>query len=126
MPHSFAASMATVFLLSINLDCVMAQEAINGEFVFRHRCLYCHETATEKIKIGPSLKGIFGRKSGSVADFKYSDAMKTANVIWDEASLKAYLANPKAFIPQNLMAFNGLRREIEMEVLIPYLKEATK
>ena len=103
-----------------------AADAAIGEKVFIHRCGLCHEAATEKNKEGPSLKGIFGRAAGSVAGFAYSGAMKASRVTWSEETLKGYLTNPKAFMPNNKMAFNGIKREGEMENLIEYFKELAK
>lgn len=63
----------------------------------------------EKNKIGPHLVGIFGRQAGSVGGFKYSDAMKSSGVVWEDETIAAYLKDPKAYIPGNRMAFPGLR-----------------
>ena len=103
-----------------------AAEAALGEKVFIQRCGLCHEAVTEKNKVGPSLKGLFGRAAGSVAGFAYSGAMKASGVTWSEETLKAFLTNPKDFVPNNKMAFNGVKREGEMENLIEYFKELAK
>ena len=60
-----------------------------GREVFEKRCAGCH--ALDREKHGPRLRGVFGRKSGSIASFKYSDALKSANVIWDAASFDQWL-----------------------------------
>lgn len=102
-----------------------AQDADNGAKVFK-KCMACH-AIDEKNKIGPSLKGIVGRKAATVEGFKYSDAMlaKAAEgVIWDEATLTAYLPDPKAFVPGTKMVFPGLKKPEEVADLIAYLKTA--
>jgi cytochrome c2 len=75
---------------------------------------------------GPSLSGLIGRKAGSLPDYRYSDAIKTSDVIWSEDTLRAFLLRPSSYIPQNKMPFNGLKREGEMDALIAYLNEAAR
>ena len=58
------------------------------------RCAACHSTAPGENKVGPSLAGVFGRKSGSEPGYSYSAALKAANITWDESTLDQYLANP--------------------------------
>jgi cytochrome c len=68
---------------------------------------------------------VFGRTSGSVEGFKYSQAMQDAGITWDEATIDEYLADPKGYIPKNKMAFRGLAKEEERADVIAYLKEAS-
>ena len=74
----------------------------------------------------PELQGVMGRKAGSLEGFKFSDAKKNSGVTWDEATLAAYLANPKTFMPGNKMAFAGLRKPEDVENMVEYLEEASK
>ena len=99
-------------------------DADKGKKVF-NKCKACHSLEAGKNKIGPSLHGIFGRKSGSEAGYKYSSAMKNSGITWSEDTLKEYLENPKKMVPGNKMAFVGLRKEKDREDLIAYLKEAS-
>ena len=68
-----------------------------GQTVFAAHCAACHSTNADN-KLGPSLAGIVGSKSGTVPGFNFSPAMKEANVTWDEGNLGKYLANPNGFI----------------------------
>jgi cytochrome c len=95
-----------------------------GAKVFR-KCATCHEVKEPKNKVGPHLVGIFGRHAGAVEDFKYSDAMKNADIVWDEETISAYVREPKTYVPGNRMIFVGLKKDEEVENLIAYLKEAT-
>ena len=72
-----------------------AEDAAAGEHVFA-RCLVCHSPKAGENKIGPSLAGVFGRKSGSAPGYDYSPAMKSAGITWDEQELDKYLTNPPA------------------------------
>ena len=100
-----------------------AQDAEKGAKVF-NKCMACH-TVEDKNKVGPSLKGIVGRKAASVEGFKYSDAMLAKGaegVIWDEATLAAYLPDPKAFVPGTKMTFPGLKVPEDVANVIAFLK----
>ena len=105
-----------------------AGDAAAGEKVFA-QCKACHENEKGVNKIGPTLKGVVGRKAASVPDFKYSEAMTAkgaAGVVWDEATLTAYLPNPKAYVPGTKMAFAGLAKGQDRADVIAYLTSATK
>jgi cytochrome c len=95
-----------------------------GQKVFR-KCATCHEVKAPKNKVGPHLVGIFGRPAGTVEGFKYSDAMKNSNVVWNEETIGAYVKEPKGYVPGNRMIFPGLKKEEDVVNLIAYLKEAT-
>ena len=99
-------------------------DAAAGEKVFI-KCKACHENEQGVNKIGPTLKGIVGRKSASVEGYAYSDGMKAkgdAGQVWDEATLAAYLPDPKAYVPGTKMAFAGLKNPQEVLDVIAYLK----
>ena len=98
-----------------------AQNAENGAHVFK-KCKACHDAAADgKNKVGPNLFGIVGKAAGQVAGFNYSAAMKDSGKTWDAATLDAYLADPKGFIPGNKMVFVGLKDEADRKDLIAYL-----
>jgi len=99
-------------------------DAAKGEKVFR-KCKACHDAEKKKNKVGPELTDVVGRKAGSVADYKYSDAMKAEGekgVVWDEANLDKYLTNPREMVPGNKMSFAGLKKEQDRLDVIAYLK----
>lgn len=100
-------------------------DAVKGKRVF-NKCKVCHELTAEKNKIGPHFVGIFGRKSGTVGGFKYSDAMKNAGITWDEKTIDAYIANPKQFIPGNKMALPPIKSEDDRADVIAYIKSEQK
>ncbi|CAM4234635.1 Cytochrome c, class I [Novosphingobium lubricantis] len=98
-------------------------DPVLGKKVFM-RCVACHAvTAKSGFKMGPHLEGVIGRKSGSVATFKYSAAMKKANLKWDEATLDKWLTKPSAVVPGTSMAFAGVPNAEERAAVIAYLKK---
>ena len=103
-----------------------AQDAEAGKSVF-NKCRACHDIGPNaKNKVGPHLNDIFGRKAGSLEGFNYSDAMKNSGIVWDEASIDAYVADPKGKIPGNKMVFVGIKDEADRKNLIAFLKSAPK
>jgi cytochrome c len=98
-------------------------DAAAGEKLFV-KCKTCHTLEAGKNKVGPSLAGLIGRPAGSIADFNYSDAMKASGLTWDEATLDAYLADPKGKVPGNKMIFPGVKKPEDRANLIAYLKQA--
>ncbi len=120
--------LSALAVLSVTFAMSAAQAAGNaeeGKKAFA-KCRACHQLEAGKNGVGPSLKGVFGRKAGTVEGFKYSDAMKAKGVTWDEKTIAEYVADPKGYIPGNKMVFPGIKKESEVADLIAYLKDATK
>ena len=97
-----------------------------GEKVFK-KCKACHVVDAEKHKTGPHLVNIMGRAAGSADGFKkYSVAMKSSGIVWNEETLDGYLEKPKAYVKGTRMAFAGLRKEEDRANVIAYLKSYSK
>jgi cytochrome c len=73
-----------------------AGDAAAGKQAFSTTCGPCHSTEPGVNKIGPSLAGIVGSKSGAVPGYNFSSALKAANITWDEQALDKFLKNPSA------------------------------
>lgn len=86
------------------------------------RCSTCHQTAPGANGIGPTLAGVYGAAAAHEPNYAYSRAMRASGLTWDEATLDAYLANPRKVVPGTKMAFAGLRDPAERAALIEYLK----
>lgn len=103
-----------------------AQDAAKGETIFK-KCQICHEVGpSAKVKVGPILNDVIGRKAGTLPGFAYSPAMKEAGekgVTWTDESISKYLENPRDFVPKNKMAFVGLKKEDERADVIAFLKK---
>ena len=97
-----------------------AQNSDHGKELFEKRCSGCH--ALDKEKEGPRLRGVYGRTSGTLQSFQYSNALKAAHITWDTASLDKWLADPEKLVPDSDMAFQLVRAEERIDI-IAYLKE---
>jgi cytochrome c len=89
-------------------------------------CAACHRLEPGVNNVGPSLHGIFKRKAGELADFRYSPAMKRSGVSWTAEALDTYIADPQAMIPANRMPYAGMASASDRADLIAYLAKATK
>lgn len=99
------------------------REALSrGEALYQARCALCHAVSTNHV--GPRHQNVVGRKAGSVTDFVYSAALKNAPVVWTEANLDRWLANPEAVIPGQEMDVKVPLAE-DRRLLILYLKAQT-
>jgi cytochrome c len=111
-------------VLSFGLSSVaQAQDAAAGEKTF-NVCRACHQVGeTAKNTVGPILNGLFGRKSGSIPGYNYTDANKNSGITWDEATFSEYIKDPRAKIPGTKMVFAGLKDETRIKDLIAFLKQ---
>lgn len=100
-----------------------AQDVAAGEKSF-NKCRACHQVG-EKARniVGPMLNGLFGRKSGTIEGFNYTDANKNSGITWDEAAFAEYIKDPKARIPGTKMVFAGIKNEQEIKDLTAFLKQ---
>ena len=109
-----------LFLVSAASHCAAANVDSGGD-VFDTNCAECHSLKPGKVKKGPSLSGIFTRTAGTVAGFKYSDAMLNAKFPWNDSQIDAYITAPKKLIPGGIMKFDGLSSAQERTDLIAFL-----
>lgn len=118
------------------LVCVAGLLAISSGFAFAdgdpepgakafRQCAACHSLEPGRHKTGPSLANIWGRKAGTIEGFsRYSEVLKHADVVWDEETLDAWLADPQALVPGNRMIFRAIKDAQARADLIAYLKVA--
>jgi len=96
-----------------------AGDAAAGQKVYA-RCAGCHSTTEGQNKIGPSLAGVVGRKSGTEVGYNYSPAMKNANITWDDATLDKFLTSPARLVHGTKM-FMNLPSSTDRQNVIAYL-----
>ena len=117
----FISQLVLIFSLTLFGAPALAEDVAKGEKVFK-RCKACHYADKEKNKTGPYLVDVIGRKAGSIDEYKYSKAMRESQLVWDEATLTAYLKAPKKFLKGTKMVFAGLKKEADIKNVIAYLK----
>jgi cytochrome c len=100
-------------------------DAARGEKRFEE-CGACHKLAAGENEIGPSLHGVFDRKAGELADFRFSPALKRSGITWTAQTLDAFLADPQKVVPANRMPYAGMLDAGARADLIAYLQKASK
>jgi cytochrome c len=119
---------ATAALALTSLLAVAAHaegDASRGEARFQE-CAACHRLQAGVNEVGPSLHGVFSRRAGELADFRYSPAMKRSGIAWTAENLDKYIADPQGFIPANRMPYAGMSNANDRADLIAYLQNAAK
>ncbi len=106
-------------LMVVGLGQARAADAEHGKALFQ-ACAACHSERPDSL--GPNLRGVFNRKAAALEDFRYSNAMKRANLIWDEVNLHAYIADPQRKVKGNRMPFGGLTSRTDVDDIVAYLK----
>lgn len=96
-----------------------------GESYFQKKCSVCHNIEKGAgNKVGPHLWGVMGRKTASIGDFNYSDAMKKhaeEAPTWTWDAMNHFQWAPRKAVPGTLMAYAGTPKDQERANLIVYL-----
>ena len=115
--------MMAILALSATTPAARAQDPAAGQNSFT-LCAICHAVGEgAQNKLGPILNGLDGRRSGSVAGYDYSDAMKNAGIVWSEATVKEFIANPAAKVPGTKMTLSFTRGDKDATDLWAYIKQ---
>ena len=102
----------------------LAQDAAAGEQVFRRLCSPCHDIGQDaKVKLGPPLNGIDGRKAGTFEGFNYSPVNKNSGITWSDEAFNKYIRAPMQEMPGTRMAFVGIKNDKDITDLWAYLKQ---
>src|SRR6266436_3573915 len=117
-------ALATIALLSPAL--AQKGDASRGQQDFR-ACAPCHSLEPDRNMTGPSLANLWERKAGSLPSFdRYSDALKSSGIIWDDRALDGWLTDPQRMVPDNDMPFEGIKDARVRADLLAFLKDATE
>ncbi len=81
----------------------LAGNADRGAEVYENRCTGCH--SLDANRVGPAHRGVIGRRAGTAPGFEYSDALRASRLVWTEALIQRWLANPEVLIPGQQMGF---------------------
>ena len=100
--------------------------AARGKRVFG-ACAACHSLQPGRNMTGPSLADVWNRKAGGLAGFsRYSEALKSANIVWTDKTLDEWIKDPQHVVPGNSMTFQGIKDAQPRADLLAFLKEATQ
>lgn len=114
---------AAAVLIAASTGAGTARDVEKGANVFK-QCLACHSIGEgAKNKVGPVLNGLDGRHSGSAPGYNYSDANKNSGIVWNEATFKEYIKDPRAKVPGTKMIFPGVKNEKQADDLWAYIKQ---
>jgi cytochrome c len=110
-------------LIAASTGSGLSQDVVKGETAFK-KCLPCHSVGPGATnKVGPELNGLDGRHAGQAVGFNYTEANKNSGIVWNEATFKEYIKDPKAKIPGTKMMFAGIKNDQEINDLWAYLKQ---
>jgi cytochrome c len=121
MRSSVQSGVLAALLALVAAGSAAAADVEAGKTTFK-KCALCHTDEPGKNKVGPSLFGIVGRKSASLTNYNYSDAMKNFKHTWNPQTLDTYLTDPRAMVPGTKMIFPGIKDKTERANLIAYLE----
>jgi cytochrome c len=92
-----------------------------GSDVFDTYCSDCHSVSPKSLnRKGPTLYRVMGRRAGTIAGYDYSQGMRASGIVWNPASLNAYLANPRGLIKDGKMK-KGLPKPQDRANVIAFL-----
>ena len=110
--------------LAASTGTTLAQDAAAGEQVFKRFCSPCHDIGeAAKVKLGPPLNAVDGRKAGSFEGFNYSPANKGSGITWNDETFPKYIRAPMQEMPGTRMAFVGVKNDKDVADLWAYLKQ---
>ena len=101
--------------------------AIDKEF---RKCAGCHKIEEgKKGGMGPNLWGIYGKQSGQVEGYRYSEWLKESGIVWNRESLHAWLSDRKTReeyfgkdVFKTKMMWTGIKKEEDMNAILDYLE----
>jgi cytochrome c2 len=97
-----------------------------GQRVFG-ACAACHSLQPDQNMTGPSLADLWNRKAGSLPTFtRYSPALVSANIVWNDKTLDEWIADPQHLVPGNEMTFAVIKDARQRADLLAFLKQATQ
>lgn len=88
------------------------------------QCVTCHaDTPGQPAGMGPNLVGVFGKQAGSKEGYAYSTALTDSGLVWDAATLDAFIASPQRVVSGTKMAFGGVSDEAKRTEIVEYIAQ---
>jgi cytochrome c len=126
MKHRLLIASAMLALTTPNTATAESGDLARGERMYR-ACAACHSLEPNRNMTGPSLAEVWNRTAGSLASFpRYSPALKSSGIVWNDDTLDQWIRDPQHFIPGNTMTFPGLKDARQRADLLAFLKDATR
>ena len=115
------AALFVIPLATLNAAAVSGGDWDAGADVFDTYCSDCHSVSPRGTnRKGPTLYGVMGRRAGTAPGYAYSKAMTRSGIVWNPATLDAYLVNPQATVPGGKMK-KGLPKAVHRANVIAFL-----
>lgn len=122
VPHILTLVFAAALSWQIALANAAEGDPRRGAKAFRN-CIACHSMSADEHLTGPSLHGVFGRKAGTAPGFRrYSPALESSGVVWNAETLDAWITDPARLLPNNWMAYAGMKDAGARADLIAFLR----
>jgi cytochrome c len=127
MKRLFVLAFAALVTISFGVLVAFSEgNSVRGQRLFG-ACAACHSLQPDQSMTGPSLAGIWNRRAGSLASFtRYSPALQSTNIVWNDKTLDDWIANPQHLVPGNQMTFDGIKDARQRDDLLAFLKQATQ
>ena len=90
-------------------------------------CAACHSLKPGVHLSGPSLADVWGKRAAMNESYgRYTEALKKAmpDIVWDENTLNAWIAEPQAMVPGTTMTFRGVKDNQTRSDLVDFLRRA--
>src|SRR5215470_5503334 len=119
---NYSQQLAAFFCtLALSASAFAQDAATAGQKAFESQCASCHTVKPGVNGFGPSLAGVVGRPAGKIQGFNYSGAMASSGLVWDDATLDAFLTDTQKKVPGTSMPVSIPDAHVR-SVIIAYLR----
>ena len=121
--RSVALIVAAGLFASLNNTTAHAASATVGKARFADACALCHsaQPGDGGGGMGPSLNALNGRRAATTDKaYSYSPELRASKVVWNQATLDRFLADPSKVVPGTGMGVN-VPNKAERADIVAYL-----
>jgi cytochrome c len=120
-----AKSLLMLLLLCTLMVAPPQAGAADGRTAWNNACRTCHSLKVGDNRLGPTLAGVIGRRAGSLPGFPYSPSLEQSAIVWDEATLNAFIESPDRLAPGHRMRpYGGIADPAVRAAIIAFLRAA--